>query len=84
MWRGQLYGIISIGREMKRENKKRTSEPCKNSLALLKHLMITLREIVQFFDLNYNYFYGDSIASGINVYENKPWRANWRASHTII
>jgi len=68
---------------LKTKNKKRTSEPCKNSLALiLKHLILTLREIVQFFDFNYNYFYGASIASGINVYENKPWRANWRANHS--
>jgi len=72
---------------MKRENKKRTSRFCiGSSLALLKHLIRYLREIIAVCSFYYNYFLTVSINRLQEfVYENKQLeKPNWRANHTII
>jgi len=68
---------------MKSVDKKKGSEPV-NSLPL-NLLILTLREIVQFFVLNFNYFLRRTnrfreMFNLINVY-GEP---NWRANHPII
>jgi len=72
---------------LKTKNKKRATKPyVRNLVALEKPLILTLIKIVQFFDLNYNYFLTVSINRLQEfVYENKYLeKPNWRANYLTI